>query len=221
MTRLPIIIKEKATILRKQGFSLREISENLHISKSTASVWVAKIRLDLKAEQRLKNLGILGQYKTILVREKKREKLLKEFETNAKNDLLKLNRTKEQYKIMCSIMFWCEGSKNSSSGVKFTNSDPMMIKAFLYLLKKSFIIDNKKLRALVHLHQYHDENKQIKFWSDITGIPRAQFNKSYHKPNTGKRTKEDYQGCIAISYFDVKVARELTAYYKNFQFLGA
>ena len=86
-----------------------------------------------------------------------------------------------------------------------------------YFIEKGFVIDEGKFRALIHLHDYHGEEKQINFWSKITRIPRKQFFKSYRKPNTGKRIKKDYPGCLAISYYDAKVAKQLWAYYKEIQ----
>jgi len=77
-------------------------------------------------------------------------------------------------------------------------------------------VDETKFRALIHLHEYHDESKQKKFWSDITKISENKFQKSYLKINTGKRIKENYPGCISIKYYDAKIFKELKALYKSF-----
>lgn len=77
-------------------------------------------------------------------------------------------------------------------------------------------IDERKFRVLMHLHEYHDEEKQRVFWSRLTNIPRSQFLKTFRKPHTGKRVKEDYPGCIAIYYNSSETARKLKAIYKVF-----
>lgn len=214
---MPIEVKEKAISLRKKGYSLKEISLKLKISKSTASGWLSNIDLDDKARFRLKNRGILGQYKSIIVKRKKRLKLLATFKLGAKEEIKRTTKTKEFYRIMAAVMFWCEGNKDFNGGVRFTNSDPEMIGTFMRFLRKGFTIDERKFRALVHLHEYHDKQKQLEFWSRVTKLPLTQFNRSYLKPHTGKRIKEGYQGCVAIYYNDVSVSRMLWAYYLAIQ----
>ncbi|NQU83696.1 MAG: hypothetical protein HQ536_03210, partial [Parcubacteria group bacterium] len=77
----PLKIKEKAIKLRKKGYSLKEISEKLKIAKGTASIWLNDVKLSQKAQERLQKREILGQYKSHLIRRKKRRKL---FETYLK-----------------------------------------------------------------------------------------------------------------------------------------
>ncbi len=98
--------------------------------------------------------------------------------------------------------------------------DPSLIALFLDLLRKGFKINESKLRILMHLHNYHDEVIQKEFWSIVTNIPFAQFHQSYWKPNTGKRKHAHYPGCIALSYYDAKIAKELKAIYNAFVLRG-
>jgi len=131
----------------------------------------------------------------------------------ADNLISKVDKNEYNLKLFCALLYWCEGSKGSND-VRFTNSDPLLIKTFINVFRKSFIIDENKFRILMHLHGYHDENTQKKFWSNITKI--YNFQKTYHKLNSKKRIKEGYQGCITIKYYDVKVLKELKAIYSSF-----
>lgn len=112
-------------------------------------------------------------------------------------------------------MWWCEGSKTTIS-VKITSSDQILVSNFLSLFRFAFDLNESKFRCLLHLHDYHNEEVQKNFWSDLTKIPLNQFYRSYHKPNTGKRTRENYPGCIAVAYYDAKIAKELLAIYNAF-----
>ncbi len=123
--------------------------------------------------------------------------------------------SKDLAKLYCSLIWWCEGNKKTTS-LKFTNSDTTLISNFLYLLRLGFNINESKLRALVHIHEYHNDSVQKEFWSKITKIPLSQFQRSYKKPNTGKRYRENYPGCIVIVYYDSSVAKELEAIYNVF-----
>ena len=80
-------------------------------------------------------------------------------------------------------------------------------------IRRGFALQEKKFRAIVHLHGYHDDQQQKIFWSKIAGIPLSQFSKSYQKQNTGKRKRENYQGCLSIRYNDATLARMLDALY--------
>ncbi len=208
-------LKKNATMLRKKGFSLTEISEQLSISKSTASVWLSYIELSLQAQKRLEKKRILGQYKTVLLKRKVRIEQKQKAEEKAITDIWKLTMSQELWKLFCALLWWCEGNKDTSM-IRFTSSDASLIQNFLYTLRSGFSIDESKFRALVHLHTYHDNTLQRRYWSKTTGIPLQQFHASFQKKNTGIRTKEDYQGCVAISYYDAKIAKELEALYNAF-----
>lgn len=91
-----------------------------------------------------------------------------------------------------------------------------MVVTFLKLIREGFLIDESKLRVLVHIHEYHNNDEIKFFWSSVTKIPLNQFHKSYLKPHTGKRIKEGYMGCVNINYFDSQVARQIKVLYNMF-----
>lgn len=204
--------KKRAIQLRSEGKSLSLISRELGVSKSTASLWVSSVELDTNAITNIANLRIIGQQKANLVKEQRKRKTQDNLNIVVRESLSRITITNEYIKVLCSLLFWAEGSK-SGSFVSFINSDPKMIELFLFTLRNSFIIDEKKLRGLIHIHEYHDDDKVKKYWSNVSRIPLSQFNKSYQKPNTGKQKKEGYLGSFRIRYYDVEVARELTAIY--------
>ncbi|MFZ2187528.1 MAG: hypothetical protein WAV46_02785 [Candidatus Moraniibacteriota bacterium] len=205
---LRVEVKEKATALREQGYSLSEISQQLSISQSTASLWLRGIKLSEKARGRIDSLSVSGRKKAVETNRKKRA--VEDIEIAEKVERYFLGQQKIDSKIACALLYWGEGTKYSGNkSVSFMNADPEMIGYFLRAFRNSFSLDEKRLRALIHLHEYHDADKQLKFWSNITKIPTSQFNKSYLKKNTGKSEKENYPGCISIRYSDNKVYKEL------------
>ena len=208
-------IRSEAILLREKGFSLNEISTNLSIAKSTTSLWVSRINLTPRAVERLAQKQIMGRHNSVLAKHKNKLKTQKILLETANKSLKSLQFSKDLAKLNCALMWWCEGNKNDSF-LRFTNSDPTLIKNFIELLRFAFYLDESKFRVLMHLHGYHNENKQKKFWTQVTKIPPEQFHKSYIKNNTGKNKKEGYPGCIALSYYDVKIANELEAIYNTF-----
>ena len=211
-----IKVRLRALELRKIGYSIKEISDILKIAKSTSSHWLSHIKLNRKAQLRLKERKILGQYRAMLTSKIKRDKLKENLKLEAETSLKTVKLNTSLFKLLCSFLFWTEGGKSTDSYVYFINSDPKMVSMFLRLLRSSFPIDERKLRAMVHIHSYHNERAVLKFWSELTKIPLNKFSKSYKKPNTGKRLREGYMGSLRIRYYDFKIALELRSFYNTF-----
>lgn len=203
--------KRRAISLREQGYSLNEIVKELGVAKGSASVWVRNISLTNSARERLLTKIKLGQLISAENKRKKTEQIIASYKQQAINDLQDINFDKTICKLICSLLYWCEGAKNTFNGVRFTNSDPQLIKTFLTLFRRSFPIDESKIRVCLHLHEYHKTEKQIAFWSSVARIPKNQFIKPFLKPHTGKRIRKNYPGCSTIYYHSNQTARELLA----------
>lgn len=209
-------LEVKAKKLRKEGYSIKELKEILKVSKSTLSRWLQDVELSFEARRRLEENYTKGQLNSQEVIKRKTEQKNFEAESFA-IDLLKNSDISNNISLLlCAMIYQCEGNKSIKDSVTFTNSDPALIKTFVYLFRKSFNLDERKFRVLMHLHDYHDECIQKKFWSKITGVPISQFLKTYNKVNTGVYKKENYQGCIQIRYRDVTIGRKLQAVAKTF-----
>lgn len=207
---------EEAKRLRYRGYSIKEISKKLNIAQSTTSSWLRDVSLNKKARNRLEQRKILGYLKAIETRKLLRGKIKDDFDNKAKKQLLNLKVNISVYKLLCSFLFWTEGGKSTDSYVYFINSEPKMVKTFLQLMRHSFTLDETKLRCLVHIHDYHNEQEIKNYWSRVTKIPLDQFSKSYNKPNTKKRIRKNYKGSIRIRYYDYKIALELRSFYNMF-----
>ena len=210
------LMKERAIRLRKRGYSLKEIAGQLKIMKSTVSLWVRNIDLNEIAKARLLTKIKAGQFAAGESKRKKVRNQMEDYYRSATTALKGRKLDDISSKLLCAMIYWCEGAKNHYAGVRFTNSDPNLIKSFLHLLRKSFVIDEKKFRVCIHLHKYHDPAKQLDFWSQITNIKKSQFIKPYQKPNTGKRIREGYQGCATIYYHSNDLARRLLMFARAF-----
>lgn len=193
---------EKARKMRRKGFSLREIAIKFGISKSTVSLWTSKEKVTIKGKIRIINNQNKAREKAFFILKKRRILIQKLIEKNARSALKEIKINTALSKLLCSIFIWTEGEKGKHDRVGFTNSDPQMIKVFLSLLRMSFVLDEEKFRALVHIHEYHNRDEVLNFWSEITKIPLSKFYKCYLKPHTGKRKRDNYMGSLHISYFD-------------------
>lgn len=215
MTKYDSSIKANAIELRKSGLSLKEISTKLKISKSTASLWLDKIPLNQSALNLISEKRNKGRLKGLQTLASQRYDNNLKTQRSAIDIISSLNLSNVSLcKVLCSLLYWGEGSKTGYR-TSFINSDPQMITTYISLLRKSFPIKESKFRALIHIHEYHDEDKLKKFWSEITQIPLSQFTKSYLKPHTSKILRSGYKGAIRIDYYDAKIAHELRAIYNT------
>lgn len=208
--------RHQAVALRSKGDSLSEISERLKVAKSSVSLWVRDVTLTKLAKRKLLKRIKIGQFISAENKKAKTRALEQKYIEDAGLEIL---RSPNYGKIICAIMYWCEGTKNPHSGLTFTNSDPVLVAKFLELLRKSFDIDESKFHPCIHLHNYHSPSKQLDFWSKVTKINKRQFIKPYRKPNSGKRIHSNYQGCISVKYHSTDLARRVMATAKAF--LGA
>jgi hypothetical protein len=209
MNRISII--ESAKKDRMNGLSILEIAKKYEIAKSTASLWVRSCVLPDSVISELylkKKMSRIAASKAIvdkrIIRQENSVKV-------TKTSLGGKKYTSSDYLLICGLLYECEGGKSQFGTLEFTNSDPLLVSLFLKALRNSCKIDESKLRVAMHLHDYHNETVQKKFWSEVTGIPESLFFKTFNKSSTHKQKKENYQGCVQIKYFDVSIKRQLLA----------
>ena len=66
-------------------------------------------------------------------------------------------------------------------------------------LENIFSIKSKDLKAQLNMYSQQNENKIKKFWAELTGVPLANFGKSYIKPpNKNYKKNNLYYGTIKI-----------------------
>ena len=208
--------KKKAIEMRGRGYSLNEIADKLNVSKASVSLWVREVPLTPKAKGRINERRKIAREKVSNVIKNKTIEKEKEADNFAEVIVEKLDNSELPAQLILAMIYWCEGNKSLKDSVFFTNSDPKLIRTFVGLLRKSFVLDEKKFRVCMHLHGYHKDVIQKKFWAEVTGIPESQFIKSYQKKHTSKQTNEGYQGCVQIRYYDVRIARKLLALARRF-----
>lgn len=104
--------------------------------------------------------------------------------------------------LIALIIWWCEGTKprrdfrwkNSIlTPIEITNGNPKILKFFLDYLHTTYNISIKKIKGQLQIHEDDDKCLYETYWSNATGIPITQFNKTIirkkgNKPNKNKGT---------------------------------
>lgn len=183
---------------RKQGFSLRQLEAKYGISRVTISRWVRDIKSTNTNFERYRESE--SEHKAVFREDGKVKKL-----------------NPETCRLLLAILYWCEGSKPPSSNfIAFSNSDPQLVKAFLFLLRKSFDIDESKLKVHLQVHDSQNYQQLVEFWQQHLEIEKGNFYKPTITTPNNKRRRLNYQGTCTIKYFDVKLLYQIVGIYEAF-----
>ncbi|MFA5877866.1 MAG: helix-turn-helix domain-containing protein [Candidatus Staskawiczbacteria bacterium] len=205
-------LKERleAINLREQGKSYNEIKKKLKVSKGTLGCWLRDIELTPSQILRLKGRQMSGLSGGKINREK-RIKRTKEVIEEAKKEPKDLMKT--PLFLSGLMLYWAEGDKGAREVVKFSNSDPVMIKLIMEWFRKTCGVPEDKFRLCIHMHSLHCRKDIEEYWSDITGVPMSQFYKTQiKKTSLGYRRNKLYNGTCAVTVCNKDLFRRITGW---------
>ena len=211
---MKILEKQKAAELRKIGHSIKEIAYELGVSQSSVSSWVKGIEIGFLGVNRIKERQKNAREKSSKTLHERKLKRLDEVSLHTDELLRNISPNVNNFVIALSVMYWCEGAK-SDRYVAFTNSDPLMVRCFINMFLKVFSADRSKIKIRVHLHDYHNKEETLNFWSKAIDIPIAQFSKPYIKQSNHTFKKDGYMGCVRVIYYSTHIARVLLSVAKK------
>jgi len=185
--------REQAIFLRiEKQMSYSQIKEILGVSKSTLSYWLRNYPLSTERIRQLRDRNSQRIEKFRLTMQKKKEERIERYKAFLKDLVIPTNL--KELAIAGFFLYWGEGSKTETSRVALSNSDPRIIKFFVYWLNKVFKVPTTQIYFRLHLYKDMDVHKEISFWSDALGISRKQFVKPYIKSTS--YTRINYKGQI-------------------------
>lgn len=188
-------IKQKCQNLRITGKSFREISKELNIPLSTVFLWTKNIKLSSKQIRvnHQKSLDILQKTRK-LAQKIKKEKYINNNEINKKIGLKMVGEiNKQSINGIIAALYWGEGFKKDSR-LGLANSDPQVIRLFIYWLVKIAKVPVEEIRLRVGVNILFKDRVDIinKYWSDITNIPLSQFQKPFFQNTKITRVYPNY-----------------------------
>ncbi len=159
--------------MRADGYSYSLINKELGISKSTMSYWFRdkKFTPNKQVLDRVsKNNQQVG-----LRRHNARVKQISELKTEGIKEIGKLS--KRDLWLVGVGLYIGEGSKTTED-IRIINSDPAVIRLGVKWLKEICELDDKNITLALHIYPDHDEEACIKYWQEISGLPRGNFRKT-------------------------------------------
>lgn len=209
-TRYTKEVKKVVLRMGMSGKTYTEIREKFPIPKSTLSVWFKNAG---KKPDRTRQLEHLKRVRPIALAtiHRNKEKRVALATGIAEKELKQLPlKNKSVQKAFLAMLYWAEGTKSDQTGLRFTNTDPVLAKLYISLLRSAYSIDESRIRIRLHLHYYHKHREAISFWSELLEVPSSQFGKIYDKKRSvQKRFRKNFQGICFINYFDGAIRREL------------
>src|SRR3989344_5896473 len=194
--------KNLAINLRKQGWSMNEISGKIGVSKSSVSLWVRNVHLTDNQRKELSQKGLTKdsiekRRTTRLSRENARRQIIID---NAKKEIF--NLSDQELKLIGIALYWGEGGKANRGSVQLSNGDPRIIQLMMKFFKKVCKVPKEKFRGHIHIHPHLNIKESEHYWSSISGIPLSQFYKTYSKPNKSSQSKKN---SLPFGTFDIYV----------------
>jgi transcriptional regulator with XRE-family HTH domain len=186
-----VVEQGRARELRAQSWTLQEIADELGVGKGSVSVWVRDVEFAPRPRSAARRRGpsVLQQRKAAEI-----AGLLEEGRTRIGS------LSEREFLIAGAALYAGEGAKTDGT-VKFANCDPRMIHFFCAWLRRFFEVDESRLRVNLYLHEGLDLQDAVRFWTELTGIPAAQFTKPYRAtPDPSIRRAKHARGCPGVAY---------------------
>jgi transcriptional regulator with XRE-family HTH domain len=197
---------------REQGLTIKEIAERLGVAKSSVSRWVRDV--DLTAAQhealRLRNPAYNHQMNGALAQA--------EAARWRRAETQKAGRARAQAGdptfVLGCMLYWAEGDK-ARNAVRFTNSDPDMVRFFVSFLRKCFDVPSEKIRVRCYLYPDHrcDQERIEEFWLDLLDLARISLCRStvnsYSRASKRKRKGLLPYGTCLVTVNDTSIAQQI------------
>src|SRR3989338_1617212 len=186
--------KNIAIDMRKKGMSYSEIKNRTNVPKSTLSFWLKKIKLTEEQKKTLndKRYEALkrGSEKKVI----KTRQTIEEVKRASAKDIKEI--TKKELWLIGVVLYWRERllSGNESDlrkGVRFTSSDPYLIKLFLKWLQDVGHIKSEEIEYDIFMGRNRRslDKEAIAYWSDVTNVSEDRFTHIYFQKLQAKKKK--------------------------------
>jgi transcriptional regulator with XRE-family HTH domain len=202
--------QNRARDLRADGWTYKEICDELGVSRSSVSLWVRDVSFDRAAWEARAKANYVNGNAGPRVERAHRQRTEKEAEIARLQEegRQRIGRLTEKEFLVAGVALYAGEGGKTGQEVSFANSDPRMILFFVTWLRRFFPIEEPRLRLALYLHQGLDLDAAKAFWSALTGIPIAQFGQPYRAvPDPSIRRAKHVMGCPRIRYHSAEVHR--------------
>ena len=206
--------RTRATTLRQLGLTYREIAEEISVSKSTLSMWLRSIVLTETQQNRIHGKNMQIRRRFVEYNQRKHEAALarnESWQTAAKEEVGPISQ--DMLKWIGVALYWGEGTKAGNPGrVRFSNSDPDMIRLIMRWFREICHVPEEKFRASVQIHDDQNLEGIQNFWSQLTRIPRPCFRRPTVRVAGSSQRKQKSvlpYGTLHIEFYDMELFQRI------------
>ncbi len=197
--------KLEALLLRRKGFSIKDIAKKLQVSPGSVSLWCQEVKLTqsqqaiLKRKQHL--AGQHGRQMGADMNKAKRVKALNLAKAQAEANVVKVSNRELLY--LGLGIYWGEGVKSRTGQASVVNSDSRILRIMIRWFRECMSVEVSDLRPYVYISiEHHDrENIIMQYWEKALGLPRSQFKSPIYlkqKPKQKYDNHDTYFGVVAL-----------------------
>ncbi len=112
------------------------------------------------------------------------------------------------------MLYWAEGEKDRNA-LRFSNSDPEMVRFFVSFIKTSFDLADEEIKVTCYLFADHVERQREveRFWLEVAQLPEQSLCKSYvnvySKHSKKKRTNRLPYGTVRVTVCRTRVIQSI------------
>ena len=202
--------KNRALTLRKTGKSYREIEGLLKIPRATLSDWFS--RKDWSKDIAKKLNARNGKTSTIRIIELNKirgKNLARVYEEARREATAEFQRLKYNPLFVAGrMLYWGEGDKRTHGQTRLTNTDPEMIRLFVFFLRHVCCIPDMKIKGGVLIYPDLNADECRRYWARSARIGADNFLKCVTIQGRHKTRKLSHGVCsiyVASTYFKVKM----------------
>ena len=191
--------RARARDLRAAGWTMPEIAAELRVARSSVSLWCRDVPYTPRRPR-----PTPGVHPFHLRR-------LDELETFRRESVDAIGRLSERDLTLYVLgLYHGEGAKTDRS-LRLANTSPQILVAFVTWLRRTFDLDEQRLRVRVYLHEGRDLEVAEHFWSEYLSIPRSQFQRAQRVEARRMGAGKHPFGCATVIYSDASIHRRVMA----------
>jgi transcriptional regulator with XRE-family HTH domain len=195
--------RELARHLRRvEGASIKDIARLVGVSASSVSTWVRDIALTPEQHEALaaRNVAYNRQMSGTWNQAARRRAQRVDYQEHGRA----IARFGDPLFVAGCMLYWAEGAKSRNT-VKFTNSDPEMVRFFVRFLRDRFEVGDDAISLTCNLFADHQARQREieRFWLDVAELPESCLRKStvnvYSKYSQKKRRNKLPHGTCRLT----------------------
>ncbi len=207
-------LKQDAIRMRENGLSITGIEKNLSIPRSTLSGWFKNITLTQNQMIKLKHDQLKAlkkaRVKASLWHRQQKQNSIKEAEQQAKDFLSSIDIQNKNMQEIALAMLWLGEGFKASKELGIGNSDPLILRFFMYVAMKNFNIKRNAIRCELYLRSDQDPLAMKKYWAKTLHLSSENFRYiHFDKRTEGTKTYPTYKGVCSLRFGNLAVQRKL------------